>query len=690
VAAKRLRSLEPPSGSLAPDSAAPHDWDSFDRYNFDVDQHEWLAGLFDALTTELVIVTPSEWAEKQRYLPAQLTPMPGPYRFDVTPYLKEIVDCIGIESPVREVSLMKGVQMAATVGILENGIGYFIEHVKTAPCMFVTADLEIAKLRMDTNITPMITASGMSHLIKSSDALSTRKMGKTDKKLEWFGGGYLLPFGANSANKMRSFSILALFRDEIDAWDANVGKDGDPMKLTSARTDAYELTRKIIDVSTPLVKGTSKIEKRFLAGDQRYYYVCCLDCGHPQVMKWKRTNEKTGEITGITWELEEDGKLVPGSTRYLCEECGHAHTNDDKSRLLSTERGAEWRPTAKPSTPTHRSYHISKLYSPFATWDSCVQDWLEAWNEKESRPRDIEALQVFYNNVLGESFELRGEKLRFEQVSRHRRHEYKFGQVPNEYACQVTGGPILLVTNAVDVHKRNLAVSTMGWTRGGRCFVLDYWRFEGDTEQLDNPDTWGRVRTLVENPHLYTADDGKEYPIALTLVDSGYRSDHVYTFCNDYVTSVIPIKGQDTPSKRAQLKEFNEYQTPLGSPAFHVAVDMYKDRWSAALRRGWDGMSRQPMRQFNAPTDVTDAQLKELTVEAKREKIEQTTGKRVGWEWHRPSGARNEFWDLLIYNNAALDMVAYDVCRRQLDLEFVNWQGFYDLIENEQVYFTGA
>jgi len=86
--------------------------------------------------------------------------MPGPFRWDVTPYLREIVDCVGLESPIREVSLMKGVQMAATVGILENAIGYFIEHVKTAPCMFVTADLEIAKLRMDTNIKPMIEASG--------------------------------------------------------------------------------------------------------------------------------------------------------------------------------------------------------------------------------------------------------------------------------------------------------------------------------------------------------------------------------------------------------------------------------------------------------------------------------------------------------------------------------------------------
>ena len=691
MAAKRLAELEPPSGSLPANSAEPHGWDSFDQYNFEVDQRTWLADLFEDLTSELTIVTPSEWAETTRYLPAQLTPMPGPFRWDVTPYLKEIVDCIGLESPIREVSLMKGVQMAATVGILENGIGYFIEHVKTAPCMFVTADLEVAKLRMDTNIKPMIEASGMAPLIKSDDALSKRKAGATDKRVSWYGGGYLLPFGANSAAKMRSFSILALFRDEIDAWADRVGKDGDPMKLTFARTDAYELTRKVVDVSTPLVKGQSKIEKRFREGDQRYYFVHCVDCGHAQTLRWRRTNEVTGEVTGIVWDLDEHGKLKPDSVRYCCEECGHPHTNDDKPKLLSPEHGAEWSPTAKPKSPTHRSYHISKLYSPFATWESCVHDWLAAWDEKNSRPRDIEALQVFYNNVLGESFELRGEKLRFEQVSRHRRHEYKFGEVPNKYATETTGGPILVITGAVDVHKHNLAVATMGWTRGGRGFLLDYWRFEGDTEQIDNPDTWGKVAELVEHPTgRYTADDGKEYAVALTLADCGYRSEQVYTFCSQYEYGVIPIKGQDVPSKRAQVKEFSEYLTPQGTPAYNLIVDIYKERWSAGLRRQWDGQSRQPIRHFNAPSDVTDAQLKELTVETKREKIEQTTGKRVGWEWHRPGGAKNELWDLLVYNNAALDLLAYDLCRRQLDLEFVNWQGFYDLIETEQVYFTGA
>ena len=74
--------------------------------------------------------------------------------------------------------------------------------------------------------------------------------------------------------------------------------------------------------------------------------------------------------------------------------------------------------------------------------------------------------------------------------------------------------------------------------------------------------------------------------------------------------------------------------------------------------------------------DATDKQLKELTSEIKREKIEKSTGKRVGFEWHR-RGA-NELWDLLVYNNAALDLIAWDHCRRVLLLEFVSWPTFWD------------
>lgn len=649
---------------------------------------EWLARQFEELTVEMEVLTPSTWAEQKRYLPPSVTSLPGFYRFEVAPFLREIVDCLSVDSPIREVSVMKGVQVCMTTGVLENAIGYFIDHVKTAPVMLVTADAELAKLRMESYVMPMIQYSGLDHLIRSSDEKNTRKTGRTAKKIEWVGGGFLIPFGAQNANKLRSVSIQVLLRDEIDGWPAIVGKDGDPIKLSTDRTAAYEGSRKIADISTPLIKGSSKIADRFAAGDQRYYYVCCISCGFAQTLRFRRTDPDTGEVSGLVWETEQ-GRLVPDSVRYRCRNCRHEHYNDDKTRLLSPDNGAEWRPTAKPVSPDHRSYHLNALYSPVGmqTWAACVAKWLEAWDEEHGRPKNVAKLQVFYNNVLGEAFEVRGERLRFEQASATRRPAYCFGQVPNEFALEHCGSPVLLVTCAVDVHKNELPVAVIGWCRGGRAVLLDYWRFEGDTEQLDDPNTWGRLRRLIEQDE-YVADDGKRYGIALTFVDSGYRTDVVYRFCAEYQQGVMPVKGREAPPKGAVIKEWSQFQTPMGTRAVNITVDLYKDRWRAALRRKWRGQGLQPHPFFNAPTDATDDQVRELTVEVKRQRVDRITREHVSWEWFRPSGAANELWDLLIYSAAAVDFTAWEVLVQGLGEKGVNVERFWELAESESLYFS--
>jgi phage terminase large subunit GpA-like protein len=582
---------------------------------------------------------------------------------------------------------MKGVQLGLTVGVLENAIGYFIEHVKCAPMMMVTADAELAKIRMETSITTMLRHSELDHLIKSSDESNARKTGRTDKKVEWVGGGYMVPVGAQNPAKLRSLPIQIVLRDEVDAWPDVVGKDGDPMKLSADRAAAYESSRKILDISTPLIKGHSKIAKRFDQGDQRYYFVCCLKCGHSQTLRWRRTNTETGEESGIVWELDDKGQLKNESVRYLCEKCFHPHTNDDKTRLLSPENGAEWRPTAIPVNPDHRSYHINALYSPVGmqTWTACVLKWLEAWDVQRNQPKDFGALQVFYNNVLGEPFAQMGERVKFETVSGHRRRFYQFGEVPNKHLIKHCGSPVLLLTCAVDVHKDNLAVAVFGWCAGRRAVLVDYWRFEGDTSQLADGATWGRLHDLIAKE--YVGDDGKHYNIALTLIDSGYLTDQVYQFCSEYESGVSPVKGRDLPPKSATVKEFADFETPMGTRAYTVTVDLYKDRWSAALRKQWDEQSIQPTGHFNAPMNATDAQLKELTVETKVKRVQQGTDKELGYEWKRPSGANNELWDCLVYNNAALDLLAWDTCRNELGEDHVDWLQFYSHIERHKKFF---
>ena len=147
-----------------------------------IEQRNWLARQFENLTTYLEVSTPSECAERIRYLPPSNTNMPGFYRFSVAPYLREIVDCLSVDSPIREIAVMKGVQICMTTGVLENGILYGIEHVKTAPMMLVTADGNLAKGRIDSYIIPMIQSSGLNHLITSADEGNSRKTGKNQQR----------------------------------------------------------------------------------------------------------------------------------------------------------------------------------------------------------------------------------------------------------------------------------------------------------------------------------------------------------------------------------------------------------------------------------------------------------------------------------------------------------------------------
>ncbi len=638
-----------------------------------VDQKNWLAERIGSIKTEHHVKLVTDWAESTRYLPPSVTSKPGMYSFDVCPYMREIADCMSSESPVREIDFIKGAQICATVSLLENSIGYYIEHENNCPMMLVTADKELADLRIDKYIVPLLENSGLAHLIQANDTLSKGKSGRTKDQLSWKGGGFLVPFGANSSNKLRSISIKVLLFDEIDGFKIGVGKDGDPIALAKARTSAYEHSRKIIKLSTPTIKGQSNIEREFRKGDQRHFKVPCKHCGYEQVLDFNGVDKITGESYGLVWETD-CGVLVPDSVKYLCKQCKGEHTEADKVDMFANGR---WEATAKSTDPQRRSYSLSGLYSPygFKSWKSCVQDWLDAWDVDRNQAKSVEALQVFYNNIMAKPFRKENDKLKLTTMYGHRRTEYRFGEIPNYLAERSCDSEIMLLTCAVDVHKGNLAVAVFGWTVQHRAFLIDYWRLEGDCESLDG-DPWIKLKDIIYNK-VYIADDGKKYRIQLTLIDSGYMQHNVLEFCAN-TDGTIPIKGIPDAQKGATFSEFKQVETKMGIPAFNINVNFYKDRWYPTLKRPWIESGKQQEYCFNVPSDVTEKQLKELTVETKVEDINPVTNALKGFKWHRPSGADNELFDLINYNNAAIDILAWDILVRQGERDTVNWLEFWE------------
>lgn len=627
--------------------------------NIDTVGAGWASEQADGLTHEIVQYSPVEFNQRRRFLPASVTSDPGYINFERTPYWIEILECFDVRSPVREVAVLKAVQTAYST-ILESILMYFAAHVRTAPCMYANATADMARGRIEKNYLPMFQQSGLDHIFQSSDEGNTRKKGVKKDLLQWVGGGYLVPKGAQRAHMMTDIAILLMLMDELDRWPDV--QDGDPVQLFKDRTTGFTEVCKIFMGSTPGIVGQSKIVPQYERGDQRQYKVHCLKCGMPQGLV-ATGKGKEGNRYGLEWDYKEGGETLDiESVRYVCRNpgCKNAHMEHDKVRLITLDN-AFWEPTAAPAEPFIRSYQVTGLMSRRSPWYKGVSMYLEAF-DKQGKVKNQLALQRYYNNFLAKPFQIYTGKVKFTAVSAHRRMWYHKGEIKNATVAQYCDSEILFLTSTVDVHGDNLAVAVWGWARVGTdftCWLIEYMRIHDDTGTaegcaLPESPVWDQLREL--GGKTWSDEKGRKYQIAMMFIDANPYYDTVCGFCEPYQMT-FPIMGRDSQTKNT-IQEWKPFTTQIGTPGYYIYPDYYKDRLAPVLRRNWrPDEGNQPPYTFNAPMNIDDDELRELTREAKKEKILPNGRKEL--VWHRPGNAPQELWDLMVYGHAGVEILAW-------------------------------
>jgi phage terminase large subunit GpA-like protein len=370
---------------------------------------DFLIQSFENITDEKKYMLPSEYNEDVRYLPEELTPKYGYYKYDYTPYLREIVDNLSPLSDVHEIVFMKPVQIGATTGILEGAIAYNIGADPSSQ-LYVSADKELVETGMTTKVERLLDGCNLRHKIASQTNTKTHKTGDKTAQKE-YPGGFLHAVGARNPGKLRSMSYQRIYMDELDGFPDSLGDEGDPVSLALNRTIAFEHTRKILYLSTPLVTQTSKIYKLYLQGDQRNFFIPCIHCGEYIVLFWelKESETSTGDRAGIIFNVRSNGKLIPDSVKYRTQCCGKYMYNENKALFLPE---GNWIAQDEPDHEGIVSYWINSLYSPpgMFSWKGVVYDWLKAWNPIKNKVKDIEEMKTFYNTKRGLPFEKRGER----------------------------------------------------------------------------------------------------------------------------------------------------------------------------------------------------------------------------------------------------------------------------------------
>jgi phage terminase large subunit GpA-like protein len=573
-------------------------------------------------------LTVSEWADQHRRLSSKSSAEAGQWRTSRAPYLREIQDSLSANDPTQRVVFMKGAQIGGTEAG-NNWLGYLIHHAP-GPILYVLPTVEIAERVSKQRIAPMLAESPV--LAQRVAPNRTRDSGNTLLAKE-FRGGVLLMTGSNSPAGLRSMPIKYLFMDEVDGFASSAGDEGDPIGLAEKRASTFA-RRKVLLVSTPTVKGVSRIEREYEKSDKRRYFVACPHCGVRQWLRWRGYNDDPNDARAkeyrLLW-LDEDHTQAG----YRCEadDCGALIEEHHKTTLLT---GGEWRATA-PGDGITRGYHLSALYSP-AGWKS----WVEILREFEEASRDPVRLKVFLNTTLGETFEESyAVKLDADGLA-SRAETYEMLTVPEAAVLVVAG---------VDVQRNRLAIVQRAFGPGDESWLVNHCEIYGDPMR---PELWAQLLDVLDTPIQHPS--GAMLTTWACAIDSGdgETTSTVYSVTRQHkgrhLLAIKGVGGDRRVLMKASKVDFDHkgHTVKGGATIYLSAVDTFKAMVHARIEKTGGGPGA-----YHWPQGLSSEYWQQLVAEVQVTRTVNGFTKRV---WVKKS-PRNEALDCEVYCLTALEYV---------------------------------
>lgn len=467
----------------------------------------------------------SEWAETYRELSRESSSKAGKFR--AYPFQKAMLDD-ACDPTIQSATWMIASQICKTETI--NCVaGYFI-HQDPSPMLCIQPTLEMGATWSKDRLAPMLRDTQcLRGLVKDARA---RDSGSTMLH-KVFPGGHITVCGANSPASLASRPIRVLLCDEVDRYPDSAGEEGDPTSLAVKRTETFWNAVKIF-VSTPTVKGLSKIEKMHDAGDCQKWHVKCLSpqCQHEQTLKWPM----------VKWS-EEWKDSQPMDVWYECEKCNHKHSDKDRRTMIEAGR---WLAT-NPEASGKRSRHLNGLYSlakPQKGFKTSLHKFVVDAADAEKGGKETK--RAWINTFLAETFDPSDstEKPPEWRAIYNRRESYEKAPLA---AC--------VLTCMVDVQVNRLEVEWRAWGRDEQSWGLAHVVLDGNTKDVD---VW-RKALVTELQRKFKREDDAEMSLNIGFIDGGWAAEYVYSFMQWLAKN--PVEG--VTGKIRASKGFGKHGHPV-------------------------------------------------------------------------------------------------------------------------------
>lgn len=563
----------------------------------------------------------SEWAERYRVLSPESSVEYGDWKNARVPYMVDVMNAIN-DPETEEITIQSSSQTSKTEAIIINPILYYMDK-EPSPILLLCPTLNFAENFSRKRLTPAIRDCKS---LQGKISTNSRDAANTLLYKEFHGGNITLA-GSNSPATLSSHPIRIFLVEELDRTETT--SEGDSVALGEKRTNNY-YNRKKIKVSTPTLKGLSKIVKTYERGSREQFYVECPHCKAKQTLKFSQVIFKNSEN-------KTDAKCA----RYRCEKCSQDWTEAHRYEAI---KSGLWI-AEKPENKRHRSFKINELYSLWRSLEQIVTDFLE----KKDNP---ETLQVFVNTTLGEEFEIKGQAPDWQKL--HARREKYNAQVPNRCVFLVGG---------VDVQEDRIQIEVVGWGRNFENWSIEYQTFFGDTASKE---PWDKLEKYLEK--TFKCEDGREIGILKVCIDANYNSQDVLKFCRKYyISSVIPIVGRDrqleiiAPPRKIDVKGKKKYGSfrsyTVGSSTIKKEVYNALRQEKKIYKIDNKEIEAFPFGYCHFPENYNESYFMELTAEEAKKKKDKNGFFIYYWEKIRE---RNEALDCRVYSRAAAYIVGMD------------------------------
>ena len=568
-------------------------------------------------------LTVSQWADKNRRLTSESSAEVGKWRTSRTPYMFDILD--SFTDPLIEHIVVVAASQVGKSETINNMVGYCIDQ-DPGPILLIQPTIDDVKRYSEMRIAPMIRET---RCLKRKVADPKSRDAANTKRQKSFPGGVLVMTGSNVAHDLSSMPIRYVFGDERDRWATSAGSEGDPWELAVARTRTF-YNKKMVEVSTPTVKGASAIENSYNLGTMERWKTQCPHCGEYV--------ELTFDNIRFEYDAAENGdkKIFHISEIfYVCPECGGI---SDEHTMKS--QPAKWVATVPEARKHHktRSFWLTAWVSPWATWESIILQFLQAGT-------DSAKLQVVYNTQFGELWEERGDMASEDDVMA-RREVYE-AEVPDD---------VLLLTCGVDTQDDRLEYEVVGHRRYGETWGIKKGVILGrpDTEEV-----WERLDEVLS--HKYKFKSGVSLQISLTFIDEGgHFTQEVRQHClaRQY-NHVFAIKGANRPDIPYTAPPKKQKIVVNGKVIGQVWV--YEIGVNAGKQKIVDNLRVQSPGANYCHFPLRDDYGKQFFKQLMSEHLAYVPKLKHPWQWQKiPGHERNEAFDIRNYNLAACEILSPD------------------------------